>query len=382
MTRSTASVAVLFFVNGAALANWMPRLSEVRDRMDVSNSGLGGALLGGGLGGFVGSLLVARLVRASRTKTIVIGGSVGMAALVPLIAVVPNPPLLLVVLLALGFTNVQVDVGVNAQGIMVQTRSSRPIMQRLHGAWSLGMVTGGGIGWMLSASGVPLGAHLIGASAVMVVATVWASTGLLDEDDPTEAVSPSHVDADDGLRGGVTGRLLSTTVLIGVLGFAVAVVESADEWSSVVMNDVFDAGPWKGAATSFFGAFMLIGRLGGDHAVVAFGRERMFSFGMGLCAGGAALLAVAPGTAVALAAYSVWGLGVSVLFPQLYELAARLPGITAARGMGAMTLGQQLGFSFATGSLGALADLTNFRVAIVLVIGLGISVIVIARRAL
>lgn len=382
MTRSTASVAVLFFVNGAALANWMPRLSEVRDRMDVSNSGLGGALLGGGLGGFVGSLLVARLVRASRTKTIVIGGSVGMAALVPLIAVVPNPPLLLVVLLALGFTNVQVDVGVNAQGIMVQTRSSRPIMQRLHGAWSLGMVTGGGIGWMLSASGVPLGAHLIGASAVMVVATVWASTGLLDEDDPTEAVSPSHVDADDGLRGGVTGRLLSTTVLIGVLGFAVAVVESADEWSSVVMNDVFDAGPWKGAATSFFGAFMLIGRLGGDHAVVAFGRERMFSFGMGLCAGGAALLAVAPGTAVALAAYSVWGLGVSVLFPQLYELAARLPGITAARGMGAMTLGQQLGFSFATGSLGALADLTNFRVAIVLVIGLGISVIVVARRAL
>jgi len=382
LTRSTASVAVLFFVNGAALANWMPRLSEVRDRMDVSNSGLGGALLGGGLGGFVGSLLVARLVRASRTKTIVIGGSVGMAALVPLIAVVPNPPLLLVVLLALGFTNVQVDVGVNAQGIMVQTRSSRPIMQRLHGAWSLGMVTGGGIGWMLSASGVPLGAHLIGASAVMVVATVWASTGLLDEDDPTEAVSPSHVDADDGLRGGVTGRLLSTTVLIGVLGFAVAVVESADEWSSVVMNDVFDAGPWKGAATSFFGAFMLIGRLGGDHAVVAFGRERMFSFGMGLCAGGAALLAVAPGTAVALAAYSVWGLGVSVLFPQLYELAARLPGITAARGMGAMTLGQQLGFSFATGSLGALADLTNFRVAIVLVIGLGISVIVVARRAL
>jgi len=373
---------VLFFVNGAALANWMPRLSEVRDRMDVSNSELGGALLGGGLGGFVGSLLVAHLVRASRTKTIVIGGSVGMAALVPLIAVVPNPPLLLVVLLALGFTNVQVDVGVNAQGIMVQTRSSRPIMQRLHGAWSLGMVTGGGIGWMLSASGVPLGAHLIGASAVMVLATVWASAGLLDEDDPTEAVSPSHVDADDGLRGGVTGRLLSSTVLIGVLGFAVAVVESADEWSSVVMNDVFDAGPWKGAATSFFGAFMLIGRLGGDHAVVAFGRERMFSFGMGLCAGGAALLAVAPGTAVALAAYSVWGLGVSVLFPQLYELAARLPGITAARGMGAMTLGQQLGFSFATGSLGALADLTNFRVAIVLVIGLGISVIVVARRAL
>lgn len=383
LKRSTAAVAVLFFVNGATFANWIPRLSEVRDRMGVSNSGLGGALLGGGLGGFLGSLLVARLVRASRTKTTVVGGSIAMAALLPLIAVVPNPALFLMILLALGFTDVQVDVGMNTQGVMVQTRTPRPIMQRLHGAWSLGMVTGGGIGWMLSASGVPLGAHLIGASVVMVVATVGASTGLLDEDDPAEPASSSNLDGNGGARGAVAGRLLSTTVLIGVLGFAVAVIESLpNEWSSVVMNDVFDAGQWKGAATSFFAAFMLIGRLGGDHAVVAFGRERVFSLGMGLCAGGAALLAVAPGTAVALAAYSMWGLGVSVLFPQLYELGARLPGITAAQGMGAMTLGQRLGFAFHAGSLGALADLTNFRVAIVLLIGFVISIIVGARRKL
>lgn len=379
MKRSTVAVAVLFFVNGATFANWIPRLSEVRDRMGVSNSGLGGALLGGGLGGFLGSLLVARLVRASRTKSTVVGGSLVMAALVPLIAVVPNPAVFLVILLALGFTDVQVDVGMNAQGVMVQTRTPRPIMQRLHGAWSLGMVVGGGIGWLLSAAGVPLGAHLIGASAVMVTATLWASTGLLPEDDAPEPPLASTTPAGEP----APRRFLGTAVVIGVMGFAVAVIESLpNEWSSIVMNDVFDAGQWRGAATSFFAAFMLLGRLGGDHAVVALGRERVFTLGVGLCAGAAVLLSVAPVTAVALAAYSMWGLGVSVLFPQLYELAARLPGIDAARGMGAMTLGQRLGFAFATGSLGALADLTNFRVAIVLLIGTVVAIIAISRRSL
>ena len=377
LKRSTIAVAVLFVVNGATFANWIPRLSEVRDRMEVSNSGLGGALLGGGLGGFLGSLLVARLVRASRTKSTVVGGSIAMAALVPLIAVVPNPALFLVILLVLGFTDVQVDVGMNAQGVMVQTRTPRPIMQRLHGAWSLGMVTGGGIGWLLSAAGVPLGVHLLGASGVMVAATLWASTGLLPEDDAPAAQTESA--AGDASPQ----RFLGTAVVLGVMGFAVAVIESLpNEWSSVVMNDVFDAGQWKGAATSFFAAFMLIGRLGGDHAVVALGRDRVFTLGVGMCAGAAVLLAVAPVTAVALAAYSMWGLGVSVLFPQLYELAGRLPGIDAARGMGAMTFGQRLGFAFATGSLGALADLTNFRVAIVLLIGTVVAIISFSKRRL
>ena len=74
--------------------------------------------------------------------------------------------------------------------------------------------------------------------------------------------------------------------------------------------------------------------------------------------------AVAPVTAVAFVAYAGWGLGVSVLFPQLYELAAKLPGLTAAHGLGAMTFGQRLGFLAASGSVGAIADITNFRVTL------------------
>jgi len=371
--RSTVSVALIFFVNGMVFSNWIPRISEVRDRMGVSNSGLGISLLGGGLGGFLGSMLVARVVRHVRTKTVVILASVIISGLVPLVAVVPNPLTFLLLMTCLGFSDVQNDVAFNAQGVMIQTRLGKPIMQRLHGMWSLGMVVGGLTALAMSALDVRLGVHLVGTSIVMLVAVGWAIRGLLPNDDPhdEEIVKP-----DTRVR-----TAFAVTVAIGLMGSALAIIESLpSEWSSVVLNDVFNAGRWKAAGTAVFAAFMLAGRLSGDHVVMRLGSRRTFDTGVWLCLASAALLSIAPVTAVAFLAYAGWGLGVSVLFPQLYEIAAKLPGLSAAHGLGAMTFGQRLGFLTASGSAGVLADLTNFRVTLFGLTALATVVVFAARR--
>lgn len=355
--RSTISVAAIFFVNGMVFSNWIPRISEVRDRLGVSNSGLGVSLLGGGLGGFLGSLLVARIVRRLRSRTVVAASSIVLAGLIPLVAVVPNAVSLLLLLTATGFCDVQADVAVNAQGVMIQGRLGRPIMQRLHGMWSLGMVTGGATGLTMSALDVGLGWHLLGVSVVMLVCIGWAVRGLLPTDDP-------HDDESAPTKSRTNGAL-SVTLAVGLMGLALALVESLpNEWSSVVLNDVFDAGDWKAAGTAVFATFMLVGRLSGDHIVMRLGSRRTFASGVLMCLGAATLLAIAPVTFVAFVAYAAWGLGVSVLFPQLYEIAAKLPGLSAARGLGAMTFGQRLGFLVTSGAVGAIADLTNFRVTL------------------
>ncbi|MCB0985003.1 MAG: hypothetical protein KDB06_10175, partial [Ilumatobacter sp.] len=59
--RATLAVGVLFFVNGATFSNWLPRIPEIRDSLGLSNDSLGVTLLGGGLGGIVGSLIVGRI---------------------------------------------------------------------------------------------------------------------------------------------------------------------------------------------------------------------------------------------------------------------------------------------------------------------------------
>ncbi|MEY2767411.1 MAG: inner membrane protein YbjJ [Actinomycetota bacterium] len=351
-------MGAVFFVNGFVFSNWIPRINEVRDRLGVSNSGLGLALLGGGLGGFLGSLMVARIVAQVRTRTVVLVASLMMAVLVPLVAVVPNAAVLLLLLTLLGFNDVQNDVAFNAQGVMVQTRIGRPVMQRLHGTWSLGMVAGGGTGWLASAADVDLGVHLVAAAVFMVLVVLLAVPGLLGADDPPEP-SAGH----DG--GATTGIAVRFAVAIGAMGFGLALLEGMpNDWSSVVLTDVFEAGRLKGAGTSVFAAAMLLGRLTGDHVSAAIGGRRMFTIGTWLCVGGSVVLAVAPITALAFVAYAMWGLGVSVLFPQLYEIAARLPGVPAARGLGAMTFGQRLGFLSSAVVVGFLADLTNFRVTL------------------
>lgn len=370
--RSTISVGLIFFVNGMVFSNWVPRISEVRDRLGVSNSGLGISLLGGGLGGFVGSLLVARIVRRLGSRTVVLVSSIVLAGVVPLIAVVPNLVGLLLVLTATGFGDLQADVAVNAQGVMVQARLGRPIMQRLHGMWSLGSVVGGATGWVMSALDVSLGWHLLGVSCVMLIGIGWSVRGLLPENEG------------QGSEASPAGRghgALTMTVAIGLMGLSVAIIEAVpNEWSSVVLNDVFDAGRWKAAGTAVFATFMLLGRLSGDHVVMRLGSRRTFKTGVLMCLGSAILLAVAPTTIVAFIAYASWGLGVSVLFPQLYETAAKLPGLTAARGLGAMTFGQRLGFLVAAGAVGAIADLTNFRVTLFVLTAVATSVVLVARR--
>ena len=370
--RSTISVGLIFFVNGMVFSNWVPRISEVRDRLGVSNSGLGISLLGGGLGGFVGSLLVARIVRHLGSRTVVLVSSIVLAGVVPLIAVVPNSVGLLFILTATGFGDLQADVAVNAQGVMVQTRLGRPIMQRLHGMWSLGTVVGGATGWVMSALDMSLGWHLLGVSCVMLIGIGWSVRGLLPEDEGHESVASTS--------GGGRGAL-SMTVAIGMAGLSVAIIEAApNEWSSVVLNDVFDAGRWKAAGTAVFATFMLLGRLSGDHVVMRLGSRRTFETGVLMCLGSAILLAVAPTTIVAFIAYASWGLGVSVLFPQLYETAAKLPGLSAARGLGAMTFGQRLGFLVAAGAVGAIADLTNFRVTLFVLTAVATTVVLVAQR--
>lgn len=364
---------MIFFINGMVFSNWVPRISEVRDRLGVSNSGLGVSLLGGGLGGFLGSLLVAKVVRRLRSKTVVVVATVALAGLIPLVAVVPNSASLMFLLTAAGFADVQNDVAFNAQGVMIQSRVGRPIMQRLHGMWSLGMVVGGVTSLGMSALDIGLGVHLAIVSVLMLAAVSWAAGGLLFADDPhdEEIVKPDT-------RGRTA---FAVTVAIGFMGLALAISESLpNEWSSVVLNDVFDAGRWKAAGTAVFAVFMLLGRLSGDHVVTRLGSRRTFDIGVWMCLASASMLALAPVTAVAFVAYAGWGLGVSVLFPQLYEIAAKLPGLSAAHGLGAMTFGQRLGFLAASGSVGAIADLTNFRVTLFGFTALATLIVFVARR--
>jgi MFS family permease len=146
------------------------------------------------------------------------------------------------------------------------------------------------------------------------------------------------------------------------------------------MDDVFDAGRVSGFGTVACAGAMLIGRLGGDHVLDRIGERRLLNGALGLAGAGALITVVAPIGAIAIAGLVVWGLGLSVVFPQLYATAARLPGTTAGAGLGSMLLGQRLGGMLTAVAVGAIAEWRDLRVAFAVVSAVALVVLVVTIR--
>lgn len=380
MRHSAFAVAALFLVNGATFSNWLPRLPEIRDHLGVGNAGLGATLLGGGLGGIIGSLLVARAMDRLGSKRLLTYAATLLSVGMPVIAIVPIAPVLLVLLTVLGTLDVFNDVAMNAQGVTIQQQLGRPIMNRLHAMWSLGFTGGAVVGSLASAANVDIRWHLgvvgVGLLSTVLVVRQW----LIPVDPPAPPVAVSEPDAKIATRPRRRTVSSATTAMAFAAMAAVALEVLPNDWASVLMRDVFDAGRFSGVGTVACAGAMLVGRLAGDHVLERVGERRLLFGALWVVAAGTLITVTAPIGAVAIVGLIVWGLGLSVVFPQLYATAARLPGTSAGAGLGSMLLGQRSGAMLTAVCTGALAQWQDLRVAFAVVAVVAFTVLALTLR--
>jgi len=377
--HSAAAVAALFLVNGAIFSNWLPRLPEIRDHLGVGNAGLGATLLGGGLGGIIGSLFVGRAMDRTGSKRLLTHAASMLAILMPLIAVVPVAPLLLMLLAVLGTLDAWNDVAMNAQGVTVQQQLGRPIMNRLHAMWSLGFTGGAIVGSLASAARIDIRVHLTIVGFALLCTVLVVRRWLVPVDPP--ASEPLPVPAvTNGASAARKPRVSASTAMAFAAMAAVALELLPNDWASLLMRDVFDAGRFSGVGTVACAGAMLVGRLGGDHVLERVGEQRLLFGALWVAATGTIITVTAPVGAIAVVGLVVWGLGLSVVFPQLYATAARLPGTTAGAGLGSMLLGQRSGAMLTAVCTGALAQWHDLRFAFAVVATVAFAVLAVTLR--
>lgn len=362
LVRQRRAVLLLFFANGATFSSWLPRVPEVRDRLDLSLGTLGFVLLGTGVGGLLSSTAAGVVVdrvgsrRGSVVSTTILG--VGLVS----IGLAPNALALGLALAALSAVDALADIAMNVQATDVQRRAGRSVMQRFHAGWSVGAVTGAAVGAGAAATGVSLTVQLAGTGAVLAAGALAVRTSLAAEVEP--APEPAR-----GLRRA------PVLVLLAALATALAVVEgSPGDWAAVFGSDVHGAS--EGVAALGFVAVaggMVVGRLGGDRATDRLGGQRLFRGALVTVAGGLVAVVVSPSAWVAIGGFVVVGLGVSVLFPALYLEAATTPGIPSGLGLGVMTSGARVGFLVSPVVVGALSEATSLRVGLGIVLGVAIG---------
>lgn len=361
--RAALAIAVVFFVNGTVFAGWIPRIPEVQARLGLGAGTLGLVLGGVGLGGLIGTVLSPRLIARWGSRRCAVVAGAGAALTLPTVAVAPNAWTLAAVLVTAGASDAVTDIAMNDLGVRVQRRAGRSIMNRLHAAWSLGTLSSAALATAVASLGIGVGTHLllIGLAGSALLVGVAASL-------PSERATP-RPPSGRRVRLGVAAVLLP-------LAYAAAVVESVPgEWSGVFLADVHGLGAGAvGLGFTLFAAGMLAGRLVGDRITDRVGATVTWRLAAAVMAAGLLVTVTSPTAAVAVAGFGLLGVGASVLFPVIYGMAGSLSVVSSQSGLALMSVGARIGFLSGPPLVGALADASDLRVALGVLVVAGLLV--------
>jgi MFS family permease len=129
-------------------------------------------------------------------------------------------------------------------------------------------------------------------------------------------------------ENGVRIKLPTLAWLLGAMAFGFGLTEgTAIDWSSIHVTDVAGIDPARGAlGLVAVSGFMVLIRLCGDRAVAAFGRQRVVQFGGTVALLGYVVVVTTHPLPLLLVGWSLVGLGVGMIAPQVYAVAGHVGG--------------------------------------------------------
>jgi hypothetical protein len=314
--RVSWSVAAVFFVVGLVMAGWYTQIPQFKASLSLSDAQLGLALLCPA-GGAVASMQVAgRIASRHGSAALVRFTPLGAAGAVALLGTSRGFPAFAAALLLLGLTVGLTDVAMNAHAVAVERALGRPVLQRMHAAFSLGAIVGALAGvaaiWAHLGTFRYLAGIAVAAAAVAVAAGARLLPPAADRAPATARRGPGR-----GLRGAGWSRFV---VVLGLLGAGCMLAESvAENWTAVFLRDQRHATAVLATAGYFvFAGTQLAGRVFGDRLHVRAGSVRLVRSGAALAAVGL-IIELLPGPVpVSLAGIAVYSLGLSVLVPIVF----------------------------------------------------------------
>jgi MFS family permease len=386
------AVSVAFLVNGAALANWVPRVPAVKAALGTSDGPLGLALLGLGVGAAAALLAAGRVVArfGSRPVTRAAGIALCLALLGPGLA--GNLPALALSLALFGAASGLMDVAMNAHGALVERHYGRPVMASLHGLWSVGGLVGAVTAGLAARAGLTPARHFAVAGLCLGALLLAGTRHLLPagaDTAPARPVpSPAVPDAGaSGPRpaprrreGGVPWSW--PLLLLGVVGFSSFFGEgSAHDWSAIYMHDVLGTSPAMAAAAfAAFSLAMAVVRFGGDRLSARLGPVRLVRASGLVAAAGFGLGLLAHQPLAGVVGFALLGVGLACVVPVTFSAAGHLGGDLAGVAISRVAAISYLASFAGPPLIGLVADLVGLSVALAIPVALA-GVVALCARA-
>lgn len=321
LSRWHRTILILFSTAGLTGASMMVRLPEVRQILGVTTSQLGLVLLSFAVGAMTGLIAVGKFIAKRGTRRGIVIGLVlwflGTASMVAALGI-QSVTFFVVGGLLSGFGAGWVDVGMNVDGTEIEKRLARSAMPKMHAAFSIGSLTGAGLGTV----SIILGIHIVVQMALLaticfVLPILWAKNlptghGIHLEEHNTKASGP------------VFDKLVFL-LGIGILGMTVA-EGAGNDWLTIGLVDDYLAS----ATDAGIGYAVLVGSM---TLVRFFGGGLTDRFGKAFTLRLTGLLGIL-GLVLLIAKFSIftawlgaglWGAGVALAFPLFLSAAGELP---------------------------------------------------------
>ncbi len=372
------AVLIMFFVNGAAMATWVPLIPSVQQRLDLSAGELGLALLGVAVGAVMAIPSTGWLVGRAGGRRVVTLAAIACCIILPFLPVVPSLPVLAVALVLFGAALGMMDVAMNIHGAVVEASYRRPLMSTFHGFYSIGGFAGAIVSSALAVAGAAPFVRALLPALVLAAAAIAAHPSLPPEQPRTTGVRPT-------LRVHLAG-FSWPLVALGVMAFCSFLAEGASgDWSALYLHKTLGAGA-AFAATAFaaFSIAMAIGRLGGDWLTSHLGATLLLRGGGALAACGFTATLLLGRPAVAVAGFGLVGLGLANVVPTLFSAAGRSRAIPSRIAIAAVASAGYTGLLAGPPLIGFAAEaFTLMRALIAVVVCCGVITLLagMVRRA-
>ncbi|MBP2327749.1 MFS family permease [Kibdelosporangium banguiense] len=309
---------VYFTLNGFAVGLWVVHIPVIERAVDISHSTLGFLLLLAGASAFTGMQVAGPLSDRLGQRRLVPAAGVLLGFAITGPGLADSWWTLALAMIAFGFANGTIDVGMNAQAVVVERAYPRPIMAAFHAMWSIGGAGAAVVGAAALGAGVPTAVTLGTCGALCVVISLATARFLIEPDiqDEPETAEPRKASA-------APVRLVW---LMGCLAFALMLAEGvAADWAALHFKDILGTSPSMAAyAYGAFAIAMTTGRFATDRVAAAIGPVAIVRYGSALAAIGLTVASASPWVPLSLVGWALFGLGLSGGIPQLFTAAGNL----------------------------------------------------------
>lgn len=342
------AVGILFLINASIIGNWLVRIPDIKNDLDLTDGQLGLALLASPLGVLCFTPIATWAMNRFGVGKVVVISATLMLLSVAGLGQTKSILSLAIALYFFGGFNGVLDISMNAVANAVEQRLSKVIMSTSHGFWSLGAMLASFIGGFIVSADIHYDIHflLVAISGIMMLFTIVPKVWSIRDEDESD----------------FTWKWPGWSLMImSLIALIILLVEGAiADWSALFYAEILDApAEMIGWGFASFSATMAIARFWGDQVIERFPIRFILMVSCVLATVGLGIFSMGNSIFISCIALLITGTGCSLIVPILFREAGRSKKINPSLGLAFVSTIGYTGFLIGPPMMGFISEHSN-----------------------